>query len=62
MMSKFINVFIGFVFVVLVCYWIMLGVFVFTGLNTVSEVGLKGLVEKVWCGQDETCKLPGAMQ
>jgi ABC-type phosphate transport system permease subunit len=28
-----------------------------TGLTTISEVGLKSVVEQVWCGKDATCQL-----
>ncbi len=48
----YLGVFIAGMFVV----WIFMGV-VATGLTTISEVGLKSIVEQVWCGKDVTCRL-----
>ena len=36
--------------------WILVGL-VATSVTTISEVGLKSIVEQVWCGKDVTCTL-----
>ena len=53
---KLFLVFIGFVFTGILAIWILLGAIVQT-VSTVADVGLKNVVEQVWCGKDATCKL-----
>jgi hypothetical protein len=45
----------GYAIVTIFVVWI-LTFLVATGLTTISEVGLKGIVEQVWCGKNVTCR------
>ena len=49
--------FCGFAVVTIFAAWIFIGVVV-NSLRTISDVGLKNVVEQVWCGKDAACKLP----
>lgn len=53
-MSKVIWIFIGIVFVLLLAYWITMGVLGYLALDTLLgedfSSGLKPVLEKLWCG------------
>lgn len=42
--------FIGFVFIVVVLFWIVLGVLAYKGIGEIGEIGLRATVERLWCG------------
>lgn len=50
--------FIGFCFILVISGWIVLGIVAYKSINTVQEVGVKGVVEQLWCGKEPNCKLP----
>lgn len=50
--------FIVFVFVLILTYWIVLGVIVYKSADVISTEGLSGVVENIWCGKKPDCKLP----
>ena len=47
---KVVPLFIGFVFLVLITFWITLGVLAFKGAKEIQGKGLKGFIEQVWNG------------
>ena len=47
---KVVPLFIGFVFLVIVTFWITCGVLVFKGAKEIQGKGLKGFIELVWNG------------
>ena len=53
---KLLLAYIGVSIAALFVIWI-LTFLVATSLTTISEVGLKNIVEQVWCGKDVTCQL-----
>jgi ABC-type phosphate transport system permease subunit len=53
--------FCGYVVLCIVVVWI-LTFLIANSLTTISEVGLKSVVEQVWCGKDANCTLPGVEQ
>jgi hypothetical protein len=58
-MFKVIPWFIGFVFVVIILFWIVAGILVYKGATAVGDQGVRGVVERLWCGEKATdCKLP----
>jgi hypothetical protein len=54
-MDNFVKVFIGFVFVVIVFYFIVVGVLFYKTINIVQlqdfSHGIKPVMEKIWCGE-----------
>ncbi len=48
--------FCGYAVLCIVVVWMLMGL-VSTSVTTISEVGLKSVVEQVWCGKDTTCQL-----
>jgi hypothetical protein len=50
--------FIGFVFMLVISGWILIGFFAYKSVYAINDNGLKGVVEQVWCGKDTECKLP----
>ena len=56
---KIIPIFIGFVFVTIICWWIFVGVVVYRGSNEIAENGLGSIVHDIWCGKKTNCKVPG---
>lgn len=56
-MFKAVCAFIGFIVVVIVLWYAFLGAVVYTGVQAVDKHGLKGVVDRVWCGKDRVaCK------
>jgi ABC-type phosphate transport system permease subunit len=56
---KLFLVFFGFVVTGILAIWIFTAVLITQTVTTVSDVGLKNVVEQVWCGKDANCSLPG---
>lgn len=56
--SKFVFGFIAFVFVLMICWFIFLGVIAFKASDKIGEVGISGTFEQLWCGEKKDCKLP----
>ena len=56
--SKLFPWFFGFVVTCILAVWIFTAVLITQTVNTVADVGLKNVVEQVWCGKDAACKLP----
>jgi hypothetical protein len=58
-MTRFVNFFIGFVFLLIICYFVVIGVIAYKGIDTAMSEdwsnGIKPVVEKLWCGK------PGCM-
>lgn len=48
----------GFAVTSILAIWILTAVLITQAVTTVSDVGLKNVVEQVWCGKDAACKLP----
>lgn len=57
-MRTFVKVFFILIFVSIISIWIFGAVLAYKVVDTVGEQGLKNVVEQVWCGKDEDCKLP----
>lgn len=55
---KVVPVFIVIVFVMMLGWYVFLGVLAVKGYDKIDEVGLKGAMESVWCGKQPDCKLP----
>lgn len=55
---KIIPFFFVVVFVMIVAWYVFLGVLLVKGYDKIDEVGLKGAMESVWCGKQPNCKLP----
>lgn len=55
---KIVPLFIGFVFVVIVSYWIFLGFVVYKSAEAIQNEGLSGVAQTIWCGKKPDCKLP----
>lgn len=56
-MVKAVCAFVGFIVIVLVLWYAFLGTVVYTAYKAVDEQGLKGVVNRVWCGKDNVaCK------
>jgi hypothetical protein len=56
--SKLFPWFFGFVVTCILAIWILTAVLITQTVTTVADVGLKNVVEQVWCGKDAACKLP----
>lgn len=54
---KIVPWFIGFVFICILTGWIVFGVIASKVFSEVSDEGLKSVVENVWCGKQQDCKL-----
>ena len=51
--------FFGFVILLVITIWIVVGVVAYKSIDAVNEKGLKGVAEQVWCGKENTnCTLP----
>lgn len=59
---KIVPWFIGFTFVLIILLWIVMGVLMYKSVESVNEVGLKGMTEQIWCGKDTNCKLPEVLK
>jgi hypothetical protein len=44
------------IFVGIVCFYIFIGSTVYNNVDTVKQTGIKGAVERIWCGQNIECK------
>jgi ABC-type phosphate transport system permease subunit len=53
---KLLLAYIGVSIAALFVIWIST-LLIANSLTTISEVGLKSVVEQVWCGKDTTCRL-----
>lgn len=49
---------IALIFVAIIGFWVIAGVVAVTAVDQVSEKGLRGVAEQIWCGQAPNCKLP----
>lgn len=59
---KIVPWFIGLVFTLIILVWIVMGVLMYKGIDSVNEVGVKGITEQLWCGKDTNCKLPEVLK
>lgn len=54
-MRRFVSFFIGFVFLLIVCYFIAMGVIAYKAVDAVQSEdwsgGIKPVIEKLWCGK-----------
>jgi hypothetical protein len=57
-LNKIFPWFFGVMFILIICVWTTIGYFLVIGVSAVSEKGLKGVAEQVWCGNDAACKQP----
>jgi hypothetical protein len=56
---KVVPWFIGFVFVLILLYWIVVGVILVKSADAINEQGLRGVIERIWCGKEaKDCQLP----
>lgn len=55
---KLVPWFIGFVFLVIVFWWVCVGVLLTKGVDEIQAHGARGLAEKLWCGEEKDCSLP----
>lgn len=49
-MSRFVGGFIAFVFIIIICGWITMGVVGYKTYKNVDQNGIKGVVERLWNG------------
>lgn len=56
---KIAPIFIGIVFVFVVCSWIFMGILIYKGSNEIAENGIGSIVHSLWCGKKVDCKIPG---
>lgn len=54
----FTNIFIAFVFVIVISFSVVIGIFAVKAANQVNDSGIRGLLEQLWCGKDVDCKIP----
>lgn len=57
-MSRIFPWLFGFAFLSIISVWIVIGVVMYKSASTVSEVGVKGAMQSLWCGNQANCKLP----
>ena len=54
-MQRFVSLFIGFVFLLIVGYFIVMGVIAYKAVDAVQAEdwsgGIKPVIEKLWCGK-----------
>ena len=55
---KVVPIFIAFVFILIITMWILGGVLVYKTAGAVEKDGVRGVIEKVWCGEQPNCRLP----
>lgn len=56
--SNIVIALIVLVMVVIVGAWIVAGVTAATAVSEISDKGLRGVAEQLWCGKSADCKLP----
>ena len=49
---KIVPIFIGFVFVVIICWWVFLGVVFFKAGKEIDKRGVKSIVFQIWNGSE----------
>lgn len=57
-MFRVVSTLIAVVFVCIVLFWIGMGVLAVKTVDSVGENGVRGVVEQLWCGKNQDCKLP----
>lgn len=45
-------------FVAMLAYWSFLGFIAVKSFDAISEIGVKGVAEQIYCGKQADCKLP----
>ena len=51
--------FFGFVLLLVITIWTLVGVVAYKSIDAINEKGLKGVAEQIWCGKENTnCTLP----
>lgn len=55
---RVVSVFIAVIFIMVISFWIVTGIFAYKALNQVNDNGVRGLIEQLWCGKNVDCKLP----
>lgn len=58
-MFRLISAMIAVVFLVIVGFWFVAGTLLFQAAGAVEEVGVKGVIEQVWCGSKNQDCLKG---
>ena len=58
-MFRLISAAIAVVFVAIIGFWIFAGTMLFKAAGAVEEVGVKGVIEQVWCGSKNQDCLKG---
>jgi hypothetical protein len=57
MLGKFVSFFISFVFILIVCWFIGLGLIAYKAAGIAGEQdwsgGIKPMLEKIWCGEKD---------
>lgn len=51
-MFRIIATMIAVVFVAIVAFWVFVGVLAVDAVSEIEQHGVKSVVEKIWCGQD----------
>lgn len=54
-MFKVVSGVIAFMFVVIIAFWIFIGFATMKTVGKVEEVGLKSMIETIWCGKAKDC-------
>ena len=57
-MSRIVTTFIALVFIGIITFWVFAGVVAVKAVDHVSEQGVQGALEQLWCGKSADCKLP----
>lgn len=53
---KLVPVFIGFVFIIILAWFVFIGYFTFVAVDEIREYGIKSITSDIWCGKDVECK------
>ena len=58
LLFKIVPSFIVLVGILILGLFVVIGIFTYNTMESVNEVGVKGVLEQVWCGKQHTnCKL-----
>jgi len=58
MLRKFVIGFIAFVFVLIICWFGLIGYVGYKAATSVQDKGISGVVQDLWCGKTSNCQLP----
>ena len=60
--QKLVFGFIGFVFILITVGFILFGYLAYKSADVVQEIGLRGAIQQIWCGEKKECILKGGIK